>query len=227
MMLALFSIIIILRLMNQKDTAETEAQPTGAHGKGVKIGLIISIVFNVVLLAVIGWLWWQLKACLDKEAALQKEKTDLQSQVENLKSQQAAASGATPAPCSATVTAALKDNIKDAVQSDNTAALEGYMANPVKVIIAASEFGASRTPSQAVTDMAYITSSSGWDFGLPVATISSYLTGSYGSGSPGVNYFNSTTYFGKASDDKLVAFNFDSCAKINQVFMSVSADLLL
>jgi hypothetical protein len=205
-----------------------EKQDNNPRSSGAKKGLIASVIINILLLALLGWMWWQLKVCMDNEATLQKEKTDLQSQVQTLKEQLAAkGAAAETTPCDSTITQALKDNIKDAVNSDNTAALEGYMASSVKVIIAASEFGQDRTPAQAITDMNYIQSSSGWIFALSPATISGYLGGSYGTGSPGVNYFTATTYFGKASDDKLVAFNFDSCAKINQVFMSASADLLM
>jgi len=102
------------------------------------------------------------------------------------------------------------------------------MASSLKVVIAASEFSQTRTPTQAISDMNYIASSSGWNFALPAVTVNAYLAGPYGTGiASGSSYFTPTTFFGKASDDKLVAFNFDSCAKINQVFMSASADLLL
>lgn len=207
-----------------QDEQEKNLKPT-RRGSYIKWVAFIAVV--VALGALAGWLWWQWQLCTDSKVALEQEKTQLQSQVQSLEKRLATASASPDADaCSATVTQGLKDTIRDAIQSDNTAALEGYMADSLLVIIAASEFGATRTPTQAVADLNYIQDSSGWNFALPAATIASYLTGSYGSGSPGTNYFDATTYFGKASDNKLVAFNFDDCAKIDQVFLSASADLL-
>jgi hypothetical protein len=227
--LVIFTITIILRLMKHNSAEPKTEKQTGTPRSGKKVALICLIILNIIALAVIGWLLWQLKNCIDKEAALEKDKSQLQSQVNSLNAQIAAKSATADAPaCSSTITQALKDNIRDAINSDNTAALEGYMASSVKVVFAASEFAKPRTPAEAITDLGYINGSSGWSFALPTATTNSYLAGSYGTGSPGgVNYFTPTTYFGKASDDVLVAFNFDSCAKINQVFISASADLLL
>ena len=198
--------------------------------KTQRIGLWISIAINIILLAIIAWLWWQLAECTQREKTLVGDKKNLVSQIDSLKKQLAdkgAATANSDACTNTPIAQSLKDNIRDAINSDNAAALEGYMADKLKVIIAASEFGETRTPAQAVTDLNYIHDSSGWNFALSTATINSYLNGSYGTGSPGVNYFTSSTYFGKASDDKLVAFNFDSCGKINQVFMAATADLLL
>ncbi len=199
--------------------------------KGTLIGLWISIAVNVILLAAVGWLWWQFMQCLNMGYEFAGDKTSLEKQIDDLKKQLAdkGATTSNSAACTNTpVSQTLKDNIRDAISSDNTAALEGYMASSLKVIIAASEFGETRTPTQAISDLSYIHDSSGWNFALSTATVNSYLAGPYGTGSPGgVNYFDSSTFFGKASDDKLVAFNFDACGKINQVFMAVNVDLLL
>lgn len=197
-----------------------------------RIGLLPLIAAMLLLLILAGWSWWQWRMCLDDKAALEQENTQLQAEVEKLK-KQASATGSNTASssetaCTGTVPTATKEAVRDAVASDNLAALTSYMADQVRVIIAASEFGEERTPTQAVSDLAYINDSPSWDFALPAATVSSYLNGSYGTGSPGgTNYFNATTYFGKASDGKIVAFNFDSCGKINQAFMSSDADALL
>ena len=192
---------------------------------------VITTIALLIAIILAGWFWWQWRLCMDDKAVLEQEKASLQQQIDTLSAAAATTvteeTGADATTCSATVTDELKENIRDAINSDNTAALEGYMADSLLVVIAASEFGETRTPTQAISDLNYIQDSTDWDFALPSATIMSYLTGSYGSGSPGTNYFNATTYFGVASDNKLVAFNFDDCAKINQVFMSASADLLL
>ena len=213
------------------ETPQKNEQPKQNKDKKKNLGLWISVAINVILIALIAWLWWQLKVCMDNEATIKKDKDQLQSQVTDLKKQLADKGAATAdsSACTAKpITQALKDNIKDAINSDNTAALEGYMASSLKVIIAASEFGKTRTPTEAIGDLAYIHDSSGWNFALPAATVNSYLAGPYGTGIPsGSSYFTPTTYFGKASDNKVVAFNFDSCSKINQVFMSATADLLL
>ena len=63
----------------------------------------------------------------------------------------------TPSPVP-TVSASLAENIVAAIDTMNTAALEGYMATSVNVVYAATEFGGPRTPAQAVGDLDYLSS---------------------------------------------------------------------
>ncbi len=121
-------------------------------------------------------------------------------------------------------TAAVIESIKASITSGNTAALSGYMAPSVNVIIAATEGVGPSTPAIAVSTVStFITNSTtSWDynFALPAATLNGYSSGGY------KEYFPSTAVVGKASNGKVIAFSFDCNAKISTVFMAVGAELL-
>lgn len=149
---------------------------------------------------------------------LNKKITDLESQVAAAKSSSSTTSTTTTTTSSPS--AATLDNIKAAITSGNTAALEGYMASNVDVVVAASEKSGARTPTQAITDLAYLNGSSGWNFALDTATLNSYKSGFY------KDYFKANSLVGKASDKKVVVFNFNDQGKINAIFMAASDELL-
>lgn len=115
------------------------------------------------------------------------------------------------------------DNIEASVTSGNTAALEGYMASNVTVILAATEGIGEQTPAQAVKDVTDfigdITKSS-WDFNLSASVLSSYGKGSY------KQYFPNNAVVGKSSDSKVISFSFDCTAKISTIFEAGSEKLL-
>ena len=112
------------------------------------------------------------------------------------------------------------ENIKAAITSGNTAALESYMATNVMVVIAASEVLGSRTPTQAVADLAYLKDSKNWNFSLDATTLNGYKSGFY------KDYFKSNSVVGRASDGKVVVFNFNDQGKINGIFLAASDELL-
>ncbi len=211
--------------MEQKFVTSDTKHDKSKDNKKKNISLWVAIGLIVVLIAVILWLWWQLMNCINHDSAVENEKKQLQSQVDTLQKQLADKGAATAdtSTCKATVAQSLKDNIKDAINSKNTAALQGYMASSVKVVIAASEKGGSESAADAVTDLNYLMSATGpWNFDLPAPTITSYRGGFYGH-----DYFGVNAYVGKAASEQVVSFDFDSCGKINQIFMAASADLLL
>ncbi len=109
------------------------------------------------------------------------------------------------------------DNIKASITSENTAALEGYMAASVNVIIAASEAYGPQTPVQAVKDVDYVKDGDTWDFALPAATLAAYQAGDY------KQYFPTTALVGKSSNGYVISFQFDSAGKINGIFMTNNA----
>lgn len=181
----------------------------------------------IVLLAAIGILGWWAKTYRTDKQTLQQENNQLHSQIDSLKKQldeekkKKTASSSPTSTCSAEISTTLKNNIKDAIASKNYAALEGYMASSVNVVFAASEKQGGVSPSQAATDLAYLNAAtSPWDFALPAATIASYDAGFY------TTYFDDNTYVGKSANNYVVSFDFDSCGKINVVFVAANADLL-
>lgn len=116
------------------------------------------------------------------------------------------------------------DNIKASITSANTAALEGYMATSVNVILAASEAYGPQTPAQAIADISSFLGddNAAWDydFSLPAATIDSYQNGDYD------EYFTDISVIGKNGQNKVISFSFNCEAKIGTVFMSSSEDIL-
>ncbi len=115
----------------------------------------------------------------------------------------------------------MKENIKAALDTKNTAAFATYTSNPVKFVIAASEKGDSETPEQAALSLEYTHSATGpWNFSLPVATLNGYDAGFY------TAYFDANTYVGKATSGMVAAFDFDCTGKISQIFLAADESLL-
>jgi len=190
---------------------------------------ILMVLLALVLLAgaAYGGYWWRDRDAKKDSAAQDSEITALEKKVAGFEAANASTDEAdnteTESTEAASVqpTAAQLENIKDAISSGNTAALEGRMADSVSVIIAASEGVGARTPAQAVGDIDYVIDSGAtWDFNLSAATLDDYATGDY------AQYFPDGVFVGKSSEDKVIAFIFDANAKIKTVFMSASADLL-
>lgn len=125
------------------------------------------------------------------------------------------------APATTAPTADELDNIKASITSGNTAALEGYMASSVNVVIAASEAAGAQTPTEAINQLSYINpgGTNTWDFALPAATLSAYQTGAY------KQYFPASALVGKSSDGHVVSFQFDSTGKISGIFMALASVL--
>lgn len=125
------------------------------------------------------------------------------------------------APAAPVISAALKENTAAAIDSKNTAALEGYMASSVNVVVAGSEHNVTDTAAQAVVELDYFKDSvSPWDFSLDAATLTSYKNGSYG------QFFGTNTIVGKSTDGMVVSFRVNASGKIDAVFMAAQASLL-
>ncbi|HSE29162.1 MAG TPA: hypothetical protein VLA77_01080 [Candidatus Saccharimonadales bacterium] len=184
------------------------------------IGVLIGLL--VVALLAIGWLVWQWTSLNQQITNLKNQNSELQARILDLQQKQVTATPSTPSDaCDPTVTNDLQANIADAINSGNTAALEGYMADTVTVIIAASEGIGDRTPAQAVADLDYLNSATDpWEFEPDAATIAMWDAGFY------TDYFDDNTYVGRSADGKVVVFDFD-CGKISEIFMVANEDLLL
>ena len=142
----------------QPSSAQPEAQNPPKKKRSKKTLWCILLVVLLLLVAA-GLFWWCMQKCATEKSQLENEKKQLESKVEDLNKQLAAKSAtgtSEPAEPCTTAPQSLKDNIKDAITSKNYAALEGYMTNPLKVVLAASEKGGPVTPAQAVTDLEYL-----------------------------------------------------------------------
>lgn len=121
-----------------------------------------------------------------------------------------------------TVSSEVKENVSAAISSKNTAALESYMADSVRVVLAASEGIGDRTPAQAVADLDYFNSATEpWDFDLPSATLADWRTGDYASYFP-----ESLAVVGRSANGYVVVFKFNASEKITDIFMAVNDDIL-
>lgn len=100
------------------------------------------------------------------------------------------------------LTASDRANIRDAITSGDTAAIEGYLSNPVRVIIMSSECCWDITPSEAVSQLSYVTGAPGpWNFSLPSATTDPWHTNVY------YGYlFTGDDITGRAADGTIVSF---------------------
>lgn len=208
-----------------------DLQPTGSlkmPGQKNNNQTIIIWILAVVLMlafAMIGWLTVQWYSLNNQITNLKAQNQELQGRVLQL------TESSTPVPdpatevtddCDPTVTADLKANIADAVNSGNYAALEGYMNSSVNVILAASEGVGPQTPTEAVASMDYLNSGADpWVFEPDAATIATWDAGFY------TDYFDDNTYVGRASNGMVVVFDFDECGKINEVFMVANEELLM
>ena len=139
-----------------------------------------------------------------------------------VKTKKAPAKTITPAPAAPVISAALKENTAAAISSGNTAALEGYMATSVNVVIAGSEKSGAETAAAAVKDLDYLNPlSTTWNFALDNATLTTYQNGFY------KQYFGATTTIvGQAANGYVVSFGVNAAGKIDAVFMSASTDQL-
>lgn len=207
--------------MEEKDQETSKNKDNNQQSARKWLKLIVILVWLIV----VGVLIWLLVVCRQHKNDLEAENQTLRSKVKDLEAKVAVDDDAEDADdaaaCSPTVTDAFKNTIADAVTSRNYAALEGSMADQVTVVYAATEFGGQKTPAEAVSAMDYLNNGTApWDFDLPEATINGYRAGFY------EQYFPANAYVGKSSDDLVVSFGFDDCAKINMIFIAANAETL-
>lgn len=203
-----------------KPTTATTTKPANPH----KLKNILTILLVILLVgaAPAAYFYRDNKAKSDL-AKKQGEITELQKKIADQEAKKAAVvtistdkKETSQAPSASDI-----ENIKASITSSNTAALEGYMAATVRVILAASEGVGDRTPTQAIADLSYLDSATDpWNFDLPVATLTGYRDGTYAS------YFPETAVVGKSANNYVVSFTFNSGGKISGIFVTPSDDLL-
>jgi hypothetical protein len=115
----------------------------------------------------------------------------------------------------------LRANIADALNSGNTAALEGYLAPSVHVTYAASESEGDVSDHALVIQNITALTGPGitWDFDLPASVLDDYANnpGHYPSY---VDDFPEGAVVGRSSDGKVVSFALDG-AQITRVFIAL------
>lgn len=213
----------------EQDQQKIEEKPEQKDKKMNKKWLKALLIILLLAALAGGAYWWcndKYKKLEDQKniqiSQLEQDKADLEKQLTEQKALVAAQSDkADQSTCSSPSVSSVQ-NIKDSITSGNTAALEGYMASKVNVILAASEGIGERTPTQAVGD---VTSFIGdakapWNFALSATTLKSYNDGFYG------KYFPESAIAGKSANNKVISFSFDCNGKIKTVFLTPDASLL-
>lgn len=207
----------------RKETKKPKKQmPKPQQGFGA-----IEAILILVILAILGFVGWYVYHSKNNANSAYNKAASLSTASKAAKKAPAPATtkketSAAAAPAKVTISDSLKENTAAAIETQNTAALEGYMAASVTVVIAASEKGGAETAAQAVKDLDYLNSgTSPWDFKLPDATLTSFRSGFYG------KYFGAdATIVGQSANKYVVSFGVNTSGKIDTVFMAASADLL-
>ncbi len=209
--------------MDEESTQMTDSG-MNQQSKGKKIikkVLIFVLVLLLIAGAAGGAYWWRDSVAVSAEKKQADDIASYKSTVADLKKELAeakAAAGDSSEPCTevAPKTAAI-DNIKASITSGDTAALAGYMASTVNVILAATEAYGPQTAAQAVESVSSFISADNtswdYDFSLAASVLSGYQSGDY------KQYFPDTAVVGKASNKQVISFSFDCDGKIDTVFM--------
>lgn len=209
--------------LDGQQQTEPTSQPQNKRTSKKPWAIWLLVILVLLLIATAGYLWWQLQNATDSKKALEQDKQQLQSQINKLNKANAQKniSKDTDVACNDTPDTLFKENIKAALDTENTAVFATYTSNPVKFVLAASEKGGDETPDEAALSLGYTHSATGpWDFSLPPATIANYDAGFY------TDYFDANTYVGKAASGMVAAFDFDCNGKISQIFVAADEDLL-
>ncbi len=210
------------------------------QGSSIRRSFLNKCLFLILLFIVMfglsasGIYWWRDTIATDFEnkqattiSTLQKTISSLNTRLKQEKAKNATDSTPTDTDgddtsCTPVAPAySVLENIQASITSGNTAALEGYMASTVDVILAATEAYGEQTRTQAVGDITdFISGESGWDFTLPASVLSSYGKGGYG------QYFTNIDVVGKSANGKVISFLFDCNSKISTVLLVSNEDLL-
>jgi len=204
-----------------KQVVVTPKPKSVKKGNGKTIFVILLIILLVA--AGVAAYWWRDKTATE---SVNSQADTLNAKIKTLEIELAEAKIVNPVDCdiSCSPTApstTVIESIKASITSGNTAALEGYMAASVKVVLTASE-GPGVAPAEAVSSISDFISAATkpWDFALSASLLGQYATSSYGP------YFPSIAVVGASANNKVISFNFDCYGKISKVFMVSDKSIL-
>lgn len=112
-------------------------------------------------------------------------------------------------------------NLADAITSGNTAAIEDYLTDPTRVLIAASEADMQYSPVDAVLSIDYVQPGTGsWDFALDAPVRDAYAASpDYG------QFFPEDAVVGLSDAGAVISF-VPNGAKIGTIFMAIDETLI-
>jgi hypothetical protein len=109
--------------------------------------------------------------------------------------------------------------IEAAIEANSPVDLYDYLADPVHVAFAASDFDDDRTPDQAITDLEYIDGSTGWNWNLDSQRLDEFRDGDYG------DRFTEDALVGESAEGYIISIDL-AHDTITAIFVSKSADLV-
>jgi len=127
----------------------------------------------------------------------------------------------TSSPSGSSDEGGLQAELAEAMTSGNTAPIEGYLTEPTRVVIAASEADLQYSAVDAVLSLDYVRpGESPWDFELPSEVIDGYRASEfYG------DFFPDDVIVGRADSGAVVAF-VPNGALIGTIFMAADESLI-
>jgi hypothetical protein len=115
----------------------------------------------------------------------------------------------------------LRANVRDAISSGNTEALQGSFTDPVRVVIASSEADSQLAPLDAVLALDYVQPGVGtWQWDLAETEIDAYRASIYYAA-----LFPDDVIVGRSSEGPVVAFS-PAGATIHTILMAIDEELL-
>jgi hypothetical protein len=114
------------------------------------------------------------------------------------------------------------ENLADAMASGNTAAIEAYLTDPTRVVIAASEADMLQDPVDAVLSIDYVQPGVGaWDFALEESVLASYAASTYYA-----QFFPADAIVGLSESGAVISF-LPVGELVGTIFMAIDESLLL
>lgn len=125
-----------------------------------------------------------------------------------------------PTPSATPSQSQTRDNIIAAIESQNTAALDGLMATTVQVRLEATECCGPLTPADAIAQLDYLNPAVNWDFDPSNPTIQALNT-------QVPTYYGPDHIVGVAANGYTIGIELDADGLISAISMSVHYDLLI
>jgi len=110
--------------------------------------------------------------------------------------------------------------IEDSIAGGAAGEIVDYLADPVRVSIAASDFDQPRSPELAVTDLAKVGDGSGWNWQLEPTTLEEFRASRY------ADRFPVTAIVGESAEGYVVSLKVAEPI-VSEIFISTSPDALV
>jgi len=209
--------------------AQEDKKEKPAKKSFVKRILVVFIVIVLMLGSAALAYWWRDKEATVYEKTQAENAQSLQREVDSLNTNLAELTEANSnniadsSTCpSVAPTDSIIENIKAAISTANTAALQGYLADNIDVTMINSQSASSSSSDGVILSLSNFLADSSlpWDFDLLDSVLATYKASDYG------QYFEEATVIGKSANGKIVAITFDCNSKISKILLLTSEDSL-